>query len=76
MLAIDPDDCIDCGLCIPECPVNAIVVEEDVPPSARELIALNAELAKHWPAIVQGKLPLPDSDTWARVDDKLQYLER
>jgi ferredoxin len=76
MLVIDPEECIDCGVCIPECPVTAIVPEEDVSASMEELIVLNADLAKHWPAIVAGQLPLPDADKWADVEDKLHYLER
>ena len=46
MLSIDPDECIDCAVCIPECPVNAIYAEEDVPEDQRDFIPLNAELAK------------------------------
>ena len=44
-LAIDPDECIDCAVCIPECPVNAIVPEEDVPGDQQHMIKLNAELS-------------------------------
>ena len=50
-LTIDPDECIDCAVCIPECPVNAIVPEEDVPGDQQHMIPLNAELAKGWPSI-------------------------
>ena len=49
-LTIDPDECIDCAVCIPECPVNAIVPEEDVPGDQQHMIKLNAELAKGWPS--------------------------
>ena len=45
-LVIDPDECIDCTLCVPECPVEAIFAEEDVPLDQRAFTALNAELAK------------------------------
>ena len=75
-LAIDPDECIDCAVCIPECPVNAIYAEEDVPPAQRNFIALNAELAQAWPAITDRKEALPDADEWKDVPDKLQHLER
>ena len=44
-LAIDPDECIDCAVCIPECPVNAIYAEEDVPADQQHMTALNAELS-------------------------------
>ena len=76
MLVIDPDECIDCGLCIPECPVQAIVPQEEFTEQQREFLALNRDLARHWPAITEAKLPLPDADTWAKVPDKLRFLER
>ena len=60
-LTIDPDECIDCAVCIPECPVNAIVPEEDVPGNQQHMIPLNAELAKGWPAITRRKTPPPDA---------------
>lgn len=75
-LAIDPDECIDCAVCIPECPVNAIYAEEDVPLAQRNFIALNAELAQAWPAITDRKEALPDAEEWKDTPDKLQYLER
>jgi len=43
MLYIDPDDCIDCGACIPACPVNAIFVDNEVPEKWREYIKINAD---------------------------------
>jgi ferredoxin len=76
MLVIDPDECIDCAVCIPECPVNAIYAEEDVPAAQRPYTALNAELAKDWPAITDTKEPLPTAEEFKDVRDKLQYLER
>lgn len=75
-LAIDPDECIDCAVCIPECPVNAIFAEEDVPAGQEKFTALNADLAKIWPLITDTKPPLPDAEKWADVTDKLQYLEK
>jgi len=76
MLVIDPDECIDCAVCIPECPVDAIKAEEDVPPAQQQFVALNAELARAWPAITKTHEPLPDADDWKNETDKLQYLER
>jgi len=76
MLVIDPEECIDCTLCEPECPVDAIVSEDDVPEGQKKLIALNAELAKLWPVIAEAKPALPDADAWKDVKDKLKYLER
>jgi len=76
-LAIDPDECIDCAVCIPECPVNAIVPEEDVPANQLHMIALNAELARmDWPAITRRKAPLPDAAEWKDRTEKLVHLAR
>ena len=50
-LVIDPDECIDCTLCEPECPIEAIMCDEDVPEDMSEFIELNAELSKTWPVI-------------------------
>lgn len=75
MLVIDPHDCIDCALCIPECPVNAIYVEEDVPADQQPFIDLNARLAKRWPVIVKSRLAPPDADEWARVARKMDQLD-
>jgi ferredoxin len=75
-LVIDPDECIDCAVCIPECPVNAIYAEEDLPAGQEALTALNAELAKAWPVITDKKDALSDAEQWKDVKDKLQYLER
>ena len=76
MLVIDPDECIDCTLCEPECPVEAIMSEEDVPDQLQEYIDLNAELAKEWPVINEMKDPPEDADEWKTVKGKLKYLER
>jgi ferredoxin len=76
MLVIDPDECIDCAVCIPECPVNAIYAEEDLPAGQEAFTALNAELAKVWPVLADKKDPLPDADEWKDVKDKRDKLER
>jgi ferredoxin len=75
-LVIDPDECIDCVVCIPECPVNAIYAEDDVPADQKAYIALNAELAKSWEVITDKKEALPEAAEFAEVKGKLQYLER
>ena len=76
MLVIDPDECIDCAVCIPECPVNAIYAEEDVPDGQKNFVDLNAELAKGWASITKTKGALPDAEEWKDKQDKLRYLER
>jgi len=73
---IDPDECIDCTLCVAECPVEAIYAEDDVPPGQRPFTALNAELAKLWPVIVERKPAPADADEWAKTKEKAQLLER
>ena len=54
MLVIDPDECIDCAVCVPECPAEAIVAEEDVPADQENFIPLNAE-RRQWPAITAAR---------------------
>ena len=75
-LAIDPDDCIDCAVCVPECPVNAIYADEDVPQDQRDFTPLNAELAKQWKPITRTKAALPDADEWAKTEKKRDQLKR
>ncbi|MCC7006842.1 MAG: ferredoxin family protein [Ottowia sp.] len=75
-LTIDPDECIDCAVCVAECPVNAIYAEEDVPVDQQHFIMLNVELAGQWPSITKTKQPLADADDWKDKQDKLHYLER
>jgi ferredoxin len=76
MLVIDPDECIDCGVCVPECPVEAIFSEDDVPADQRDFIGENAALAKKWPLIARIKPAPPDADRWAQVRDKRALFDR
>ncbi|HRH80539.1 MAG TPA: ferredoxin family protein [Thiobacillaceae bacterium] len=75
-LVIDPEECIDCTLCVAECPAEAIFAEDDVPDDQREFIQLNAELAREWPVINARKDPLPDADEWKGKSGKKALLER
>jgi ferredoxin len=75
-LVIHPEECIDCALCEPECPVNAIYAEEDVPPEQQAFIALNAELAVLWPNISDSKAPPADAKQWEGVAGKRDKLKR
>jgi ferredoxin len=59
ILYIDPEECIDCGLCIPECPVEAIFADSDVPEKWAEYTELNAEKAADLPVITEQKDPIP-----------------
>lgn len=62
MLVIHPDECIDCGVCEPECPVEAIV--PDTEPGAEEWVAFNLEYSEKWPNIVERKEPPDDADNF------------
>jgi ferredoxin len=75
-LVIDPEECIDCTLCVPECPINAIYAEDDLPQELTQFIELNAELAADWPVITEKKDAPADATEWENKPDKLQYLER
>jgi ferredoxin len=76
MLVIDPDECIDCNLCVPECPIDAIVAEDDLTESQMPYLQLNEDLAKEWPSITAMKPAPEDADDWNGKPDKLKLLER
>ena len=75
-LVIDPEECIDCNLCVSECPAEAIFPEDDVPDNQRQFIALNAELSRLWPTITEKKDAPPDADDWNGKPGKAELLER
>jgi ferredoxin len=76
MLVIDPDDCIDCDLCVPECPVNAIFRDKDVPTDQLQFTQLNSDLSRLWPLISRVQLAPSDADDWATVQAKQHLLQR
>ena len=73
-LAIDPEECIDCGACVPECPVEAIFEEDDVPTKWEEYIELNSTLAAQWPLIDDSKDPHPEAEKMREVEKKRAML--
>jgi len=75
-LVIDPEECIDCTLCEPECPVQAIYPEDDLPADQQQFLELNEELSREWPVITVRKDPPPDAEEWEDKPDKLKLLER
>jgi ferredoxin len=74
-LVIHPDECIDCALCEPECPVDAIYSEDDLPEGQDKFLEINERLSKKWPNISRRKDAPADADEWANVKDKLHLLE-
>jgi len=74
-LVIDPDECIDCAVCIPECPVNAIYADTDLPEQFKPFLDINARLAKQWPTISKRIAPLPDAELWKDKTNKLASLD-
>jgi len=74
-LVINPDECIDCALCEPECPVDAITAEDDLPEKYHKYLELNAKLSEKWPNITELKPAPADAQDWDNVQDKLKYLE-
>ncbi|HEY9279149.1 MAG TPA: ferredoxin FdxA [Eoetvoesiella sp.] len=77
-LVIHPEECIDCSICVAECPVGAIVSDHEVPDDQKQFIDLNRELANNpqWKRISRVKEPLPDHEKWAEIKDKLPFLQR
>ncbi len=68
MLVINPDECIDCGVCEPECPAEAII--PDTEPEAEKWLELNRKYSEIWPNITRKKDPPPDADEWKGVANK------
>ena len=75
-LVIDPEECIDCNICVPECPIDAIYAEDDLPEDQQHFLELNTELSKTWPIITSMKDAPEDADDWREVEGKLKYLEK
>ena len=75
-LTIDPDECIDCAVCIPECPANAIFAEEDLPADQLAFIKINADLSPQFKSITKRKAALPDADEWNGKPGKIAQLEK
>jgi ferredoxin len=72
-LVIDPEECIDCSLCVQECPVEAIISDNDT--TDQDIININSKLSKKWPVITKKKTPLADADKWKNIEGKIKYLE-
>ena len=70
MLVISPDECIDCGVCEPECPIDAILPDSDQ--KADQWIEFNKDYSEKWPNITTTKAPLPNADMMKDEEDKLK----
>ncbi|MEW6014693.1 MAG: DUF3470 domain-containing protein [Candidatus Zixiibacteriota bacterium] len=75
MLVIDPKICIDCRLCVDECPVKAIFPDEELPEEWWEYVEINAKYSRLWPEISQKKEPLPTSEQFAAIKNKKEYFD-
>ena len=75
-LVIHPEECIDCALCEPECPVDAIFSEDEMPDDHIPFIDINAELSEVWPNVTEEKDQLPEADEYASIKEKIHLLER
>ena len=73
-LVIDPEECIDCGACVPECPVEAIFEADDVPEKWTDYIELNERLAADWPSIEDQQDPMDSAEDFKDVSDKRGLL--
>lgn len=75
MLVIDPEECIDCGVCVDECPVTAIFPEEEVPEKWQSYTELNAKYSPEWPTIEESKEALGTAEEFKEVEDKVELLD-
>ncbi len=72
MLVINPDECIDCGVCEPECPAEAIMSDSDS--RAAKWAEINRECAGKWPNVTRKKEPPADADAWKGRSGKEEYF--
>ena len=72
MLVIKSDECIDCGVCEPECPADAILPDTD--PEGAKWVEFNDKYAEQWPVIFTQKDPLPDAEEWDGVEGKMEHF--
>ncbi|AWD32972.1 Ferredoxin-2 [Candidatus Fokinia solitaria] len=71
MLVINPDECIDCGVCVAECPIGAIQSEIDAEPIWLEI---NSKYAKKFPRILEKKMPMAEAEVYKDVVNKEKFL--
>jgi ferredoxin len=74
-VVINPEECIDCNLCVPTCPVNAIYPDDELPKQYEHFIEINKKYAEQWPVITQKKPAPSDADSWAKITKKEHHLD-
>ena len=74
-LVINPEECIDCSLCEPECPINAIISDEDITDDNRQFLEINKRLSKKWPILTEIKAAPDDAKEWENKANKIELLE-
>lgn len=77
MLVINPSECIDCGVCVPECPEEAIIADNDesLTNSPIDWFKYNDEKSLIWPNITEKKDPYPEYEKYQVMDDRIKFLE-
>ena len=75
MLVINPEECIDCNLCVAQCPIDAIFEEDNLPKDQQHMIEINEKYSQIWPILDHTKPPPADADDWIDIPNKIQYLE-
>ena len=73
-LVIHPDECIDCALCEPECPIDAILSEDELPDDQIDFIEINARLSEVYENITEAKDPLPEADKYENIKNKRELI--
>ncbi|MFL2560097.1 MAG: ferredoxin FdxA [Gammaproteobacteria bacterium] len=74
-LVINPEECIDCSLCEPECPIDAIISDEDISDENKHFLEINKRLSEKWPILTEMKAAPEDAKEWENKEDKLKLLE-
>lgn len=73
-LLIHPEECIDCGACVPVCPTSAIFSEDDLPEKWKDFLQVAEQYKDKWPNITEKKDALPTADEWAKTENKKDKL--
>tara|TARA_Y100001936_G_C15861187_1_gene552557 strand:- start:354 stop:680 length:327 start_codon:yes stop_codon:yes gene_type:complete len=74
-IVINPEECIDCGLCEPACPVKAIYSEDELPPDQIPFIEINDNLSRKWPNLTQKKDAMPEAEKYGKIKNKIGMLK-